>query len=136
MLAPPTTVSGGARHRDEMGSTSDSSATVTIATKLTPPTPPVPWVPRRRLFDLLERGCRSGATLVCAPAGSGKTALVASWLTSGAPPCPAAWLALDARDDNRRAFWRAVLDALRRADPADAALVALELPPRGRVDGL
>lgn len=119
-----------------MGRGSDSSSTATIATKLTPPTPPVPWLPRQRLFALLERGRRSGTTLVRAPAGSGKTALVASWLASGEPGCPVAWLSLDARDDSRRAFWRAVLDALARALPGDAALAALRLPPRGRVDDL
>ncbi|MDR9373094.1 AAA family ATPase, partial [Conexibacter sp. JD483] len=118
-----------------MASTGDSSATSTIATKLSPPSPPVPWVPRQRLFGLLERGCSSGTTLVCAPAGSGKTALVASWLRSSRGR-PIAWLSLDARDDSRRAFWRAVLDALARADPADTALGTLRLPPRGRVDGL
>ncbi len=119
-----------------MGSASDSSPTATIATKLSPPTAPVPWIPRQRLFDLLERGCRAGTTLVRAPAGSGKTALVASWLASGIPGRLAAWLSLDARDDSRRAFWRAVLDALVRADPADAVLGTLELPSRGRVDGI
>jgi MFS family permease len=36
-------------------------------------------VERRALFDLLDRGVQGPVTLVCAPAGSGKTMLVRSW---------------------------------------------------------
>ncbi|HST42388.1 MAG TPA: LuxR C-terminal-related transcriptional regulator [Conexibacter sp.] len=120
-----------------MAHATDSSSAHTIATKLSPPTPPVSLLPRRRLFTRLAHGTANGTTLVCAPAGSGKTALVASWLrSSAAVTWPVAWLSLDRRDDSRRVFWGGVLAALARADPGDAELAALRLPPRGRIDGL
>jgi len=105
--------------------------TATIATKLAPPCAPVRLVSRPRLHELLARGSAEGATLVCAPAGSGKTALVASWLERRAVAWPAAWLSLDRGDDDRRRFWAAVLDALARADPGDERLAALRVPPEG-----
>lgn len=120
-----------------MAHATDSSSAHTIATKLSPPSPPVSLLPRRRLFTRLAHGTANGTTLVCAPAGSGKTALVASWLRSSASVTwPVAWLSLDRRDDSRRVFWGGVLAALARADPDDAELVALRLPPRGRIDGV
>ncbi|ADB49952.1 LuxR C-terminal-related transcriptional regulator [Conexibacter woesei] len=106
----------------------------TIATKLAPPCPPVAPVRRERLFRALAHGSANGVTLVSAPAGAGKTALVASWLASGAVAWPVAWLALDGHDDERRRFWTGVLAALARADPSDAGLAQLAVPPRGRID--
>ena len=43
-------------------------------------------VQRPALFDLLDRGVLGPVTLVCAPAGSGKTMLVRSWIESRGPP--------------------------------------------------
>jgi LuxR family transcriptional regulator, maltose regulon positive regulatory protein len=55
-------------------------------------------VPRPRLAELLDRGTESKLVLVSAPAGFGKTTLVAEWLAAG-PAAPtersAAWLSLD-----------------------------------------
>ena len=53
-------------------------------------------VPRPRLHALLDRGAQ--VTLISAPAGSGKTMLVASWARSGGAPGPIAWVAVD-RDE-------------------------------------
>ncbi|HEC08757.1 MAG TPA: hypothetical protein ENI86_04195, partial [Acidimicrobiales bacterium] len=52
------------------------------ATKLEPPTLPARLVRRTRLDALLEEavGEHSRLVLVSAPAGSGKSTLVASWL--------------------------------------------------------
>lgn len=118
-----------------MGQTTRSvRPNATIATKLAPPCPPVAPVPRERLFRALAHGTANGVTLVSAPAGAGKTALVASWLAGGAVAWPVAWLALDGHDDERRRFWAGVLAALARADPSDAGLAELAVPPRGRID--
>lgn len=114
--------------------TQRAERTTTIATKLAPPCAPVRVVIRSRLHDLLARGSAHGATLVCAPAGSGKTALVASWLESGAVAWPAAWLSLDDGDDERHRFWAAVLEALARADPDDERLAALRVPADGAME--
>jgi LuxR family maltose regulon positive regulatory protein len=58
---------------------------------------PPAWVSRPRLTELLDRG--PDVTVVVAPAGAGKTALVAEWLGSRVPPAQGAWLTLDARDN-------------------------------------
>src|SRR3954454_16322620 len=65
-------------------------------------------------------------TLVCAPAGSGKTALVAH----NHPR--AAWITLEPTDDEPGRLWGGVLTALdlARAVPPDSALAALAPPVR------
>jgi LuxR family transcriptional regulator, maltose regulon positive regulatory protein len=88
---------------------------------------------RRRLLDRLDRGVERPLTMIAAPPGAGKTALVASWITSGRPPGPVAWLSLDAADGDRRRFWAAVLDALTRAG-VDVSLTTLPGRPQERVE--
>ena len=68
-------------------------------------------------------------TLVAAPAGAGKSALLSSWIAQDRAPGPVAWLSLDADDADRRRFWRAVLEALARAT-GDDAVAALAVSPR------
>ena len=51
-----------------------------LATKLYLPQPPPGFVARPRLLDLLDEGTVRGLMLVCAPAGFGKTALLADWI--------------------------------------------------------
>jgi LuxR family transcriptional regulator, maltose regulon positive regulatory protein len=116
--------------------TGSADRTATIATKLAPPCSPVRLVTRSRLHAALADGAAAGTTLVCAPAGSGKTALVSSWLASGEVEWPLAWLSLDRSDDDRRRFWSGVVAALARADPGDAGLAALRIPADGPIDGL
>jgi LuxR family maltose regulon positive regulatory protein len=67
-------------------------------------------------------------TLVCAPAGSGKTALVATEAQRAA--CRVAWVTLEPTDDEPGPFWDAVLTALDLAGavPADSPLAALAAP--------
>lgn len=84
-----------------------------LATKLhVPPTPPG-FVPRPRLADRLTAGVGGEFTLVCAPAGFGKTALLADW--SRRSPRPVAWPALDAGDNDPARFWGHAAAALGRA---------------------
>ena len=56
---------------------------VLLATKLNVPGPRPGFVPRPRLAQRLDEGADRGLVLVCAPAGSGKTALLADWARSG-----------------------------------------------------
>src|SRR6266516_1741119 len=63
--------------------------------------------------------------LVCAPAGSGKTALLAGWAPSGNRPV--AWLSLDAGDNDPVRFWRHTVAALDRARPGIGERVGLLL---------
>jgi LuxR family maltose regulon positive regulatory protein len=60
-------------------------------------------VVRPRLSQRLSRGAESALTLVSAPAGFGKTTLLADWLTAASGPS-AAWLSLDQRDNDPTVF--------------------------------
>ena len=83
---------------------------VLLATKLHVPGLRPGFVPRPRLADRLDEGLGRGLVLVCAPAGSGKTALLADWARRG--PRPVAWLSLDAGDNDPARFWRHAVAAL------------------------
>jgi len=83
---------------------------VLLATKLHVPGPRPGFVPRPRLADRLDEGLGRGLVLVCAPAGSGKTALLADWARCGRRPV--AWLSLDAGDNDPARFWRYAVAAL------------------------
>jgi LuxR family maltose regulon positive regulatory protein len=78
-------------------------------------------VPRPRLVDILDRGTSATLTLVSAPAGFGKSTLLAQWRdrhTHGDRPGPAAaWLSLDAGDNEPRRYWSYLVTALSRAAP-------------------
>ncbi len=52
---------------------------VLLATKLHVPGPQPGFVARPRLVEALDEGLARGLILVCAPAGFGKTALLADW---------------------------------------------------------
>ena len=76
-------------------------------------------VPRPHLTDRLERGTRSKLTLVSAPAGFGKSTLIAEWLdVAAADGSATAWLSLDAGDNHPVAFWTHVIAALRTVAPS------------------
>jgi LuxR family maltose regulon positive regulatory protein len=112
--------------------TAVSEQDVLLATKLHVPRPQPGFVPRGRLVEALGEGLARGRVLVCAPAGFGKTALLADWARSGGRPV--AWLGLDGGDSDPARFWRYVVAALDRARPGLAGRVG-PLPP-GSVEGL
>jgi LuxR family maltose regulon positive regulatory protein len=67
-------------------------------------------VARPRLRQRLDRGVESKLTLVSAPAGFGKTTLLAQWLgDADAEVRRAAWLSLDHSDNHPPSFWSYVL---------------------------
>ena len=100
-----------------------------LATKLSVPREPRGAVLRPRLLDRLDAGVQGPVTLVAAPAGAGKSALLSSWIAASRPPGPVAWLSLDTDDADRRRFWRGVLAALGAAT-GDDAVAALAVSPR------
>ena len=100
-----------------------------LATKFSVPRGPRAAVLRHRLLDRLDTGVQGPLTLVAAPAGAGKSALLSSWIAEGRPPGPVAWLSLDTDDADRRRFWRGVLAALAKAT-GDDAVAALAVSPR------
>ena len=112
-----------------------SGPDVLLATKLHLPRPPPGFVPRPRLVQALGEGLARGRVCVCAPAGFGKTALLAAWVRGS--QCPVAWLCLDAGDSDPARFWRYALAALDRARPGLAGRVGPLLgPPPRSFDGL
>jgi LuxR family transcriptional regulator, maltose regulon positive regulatory protein len=98
-----------------------------LATKLYMPGPRPGQVPRPRLLGRLDEGLARGLVLVCAPAGYGKTVLLADWTRRGGQPV--AWLSLDAADNDPARFWRHAVAALDRADPGIGERVAALLGP-------
>jgi hypothetical protein len=68
-------------------------------------------VRRRRLVEALEVG--QPLTLVCAPAGYGKSVLVECWVAAGGEVCTVARTALDEDAVEPRAFWASAVDSLR-----------------------
>jgi ATP/maltotriose-dependent transcriptional regulator MalT len=104
---------------------------VLLATKLHVPGPRPGFVARPRLAGALG----GGLALVCAPAGFGKTTLLANWLRSSGRPV--AWLSLDVGDNDPVRFWRHVVAALDRARPGIGERVApLLAPPPSVFEGL
>ncbi|HTK10582.1 MAG TPA: LuxR C-terminal-related transcriptional regulator [Ktedonobacteraceae bacterium] len=71
---------------------------------------------RERLLTLLDAGKQRSLTLLAAPAGSGKTTLVAQWIATHKEEerslfPPIAWVSLDKNDNDLVRFWRYVLTA-------------------------
>lgn len=108
-----------------------------IETKLLLPRPRQRSVPRPRLDELLRRGAQAALTLLAAPAGFGKTTLLASWLAQRDGRCPVAWVSLDERDTDPMVFWTHLLHAVDRAVPgaATSALAQLGSNP-ARMEGV
>ena len=92
-----------------------SERDVLLATKLNLPGLRPDLVPRPRLAQWLDEGRGRGLVLVCAPAGYGKTVLLAEWVRRGRRPV--AWLSLDAGDNDPARFWRHAVAALDRLRP-------------------
>ena len=83
---------------------------------------------RPRLLERLEAGAVGPATVVCAPAGYGKTTLVSEWVHQRQQP--AAWLSLDAGDNDTSRFWSYLIAALQtlREGMGELALALLQSP--------
>jgi LuxR family maltose regulon positive regulatory protein len=85
-----------------------------LATKLHIPRPRPGFLARPRLLERLTKGTAHELTLICAPAGFGKTSLLGDWALHSRQPV--AWLSLDGGDSDPARFWRyvaAALDGLR-----------------------
>jgi LuxR family maltose regulon positive regulatory protein len=89
-------------------------------------------VARPRLSERLSRGAESALTLVSAPAGFGKTTLLADWLAvAAAGGRSVAWLSLDQHDNDPALFWTYLVAALNTGAPGvGAGALALLQPPQ------
>ena len=86
-----------------------------LEAKLAIPSPPRGAVSRPGLVNRLRAGATFPVAALVAPAGYGKTALLAQWATRDARPF--AWLSLDERDDDPLVLLRHVAAALHRLEP-------------------
>ena len=93
-------------------------------------------VERPRLLERLGSSTLARLTLVSAPAGFGKSTLIAWWLTeaAGSGDRRVAWLSLEAADNDPPVFWTYLIAALRKAAPqvGDGSLPLLD-PSQPRV---
>lgn len=103
--------------------------------KLHAPSPRASWVDRPRLMDAMAVAIRSQVVLVAAPAGYGKTTVVAQALQAEGSP-GSAWVSLDAGDNDPARLWGHVAAALERAgcvlplvEPSRVLGRAVEAPP-------
>jgi LuxR family transcriptional regulator, maltose regulon positive regulatory protein len=118
MVEPPSTTPAAAT----------AASDALLATKLHIPRTRPGFVVRPQLTDRLTKGTAGAIVLVCAPAGFGKTALLADWARRD--PRPVAWLSLDDADNDPARFWRHVAAALDRVCPGVAGRVAALLQGR------
>ncbi len=89
---------------------------VPVETKLDPPGLRPGWVERPALVRSLA-DTTAKLILVDAPAGFGKTTLVAQWRASPAERRPFAWISLDRGDNDPARLWWYIAHALHRACP-------------------
>jgi LuxR family maltose regulon positive regulatory protein len=83
------------------------------------------------LIERLDQGIEGKLTLVSAPAGFGKTTLLAEWLGGAAAgERSPAWVSLDQGDNNPARFWSYIIAALRTECPevGPSALSVLRSP--------
>ena len=121
--------------REDAGGT-DAVLEAVVTTKLRPPPGRAGPVARPRLMARLEPAPGRRVTLLSAPAGFGKTTVLAEWLARRSPAGPAgagpavAWVTLDAGDDDPARFVTYLVAALRSAVPGSASgvLAALRSP--------
>jgi len=106
-----------------------------LNTKLRPPRLREGYTTRPRLLAQLDSGLVQGLILVSAPAGYGKTSLVADWLQQR-PALSTAWVSLDENDNDLDLFLRYLTTAVHNAFPQErpcantqTLLNALQLPP-------
>jgi LuxR family maltose regulon positive regulatory protein len=111
------------------GQEQPSSAAPLLKTKLYVPSPPAQRVARSRLVDGL-RGVETHAlTLISAPAGFGKTTLLAEWIAHTS--LSVAWLSLDQGDNEANRFLAYLAEALEGVHEGVATRVRQNLKSPG-----
>lgn len=102
-----------------------------ISSKLNRPRLTARHIPRPRLVDMLQRCSDQPLTLVCAPAGSGKSTVLSEWLV--ATDWPGAWVSLDDRENDLITFVNYLVAAVKTIFPTIAfetsSLVRAPVPP-------
>jgi LuxR family maltose regulon positive regulatory protein len=91
-------------------------STAVLVTKLFIPAPRHAVVSRPRLIEMLNKGLQSNLTVLCAPAGFGKSTLLGTWATS--IDRPMAWISLDTADSDPARFLTYLIAGLRTVAPS------------------
>jgi LuxR family maltose regulon positive regulatory protein len=106
----------------------EDAALPLIQSKLEAPVPR-PRIARRELLELCAGPPRK-LTLIRAPAGWGKSTLLADWHALESEMRPFAWVALDGGDNDPVRFWTYVIHALRTLDSSagEVSLPMLRAP--------
>jgi LuxR family maltose regulon positive regulatory protein len=86
-----------------------------LLTKLHRPRPHSRLVSRPHLVDRLQQGMERTLTLISAPAGFGKTTLLAQWIEES--KMPVSWLSLEPEDNDPVRFLTYLVVALQMQDP-------------------
>ncbi|MBN2003650.1 MAG: hypothetical protein JXA21_09865 [Anaerolineae bacterium] len=128
-----------------------------LKTKLFIPPVRAERVPRPRLLAQLNAGVQRKLILVAAPAGFGKTTLVAEWLADFGLPIldfraevdemtrkskiqnlKSCWLSLDTADNDPARFWTYLIAALQTACPdlGETALAMLQTPQPSPIEAI
>jgi LuxR family maltose regulon positive regulatory protein len=112
--------------------TTDPLLPALTRTKLYRPPLPADWVPRPQLLERLRQQRQRTLTLVSAPAGFGKSTLLAAWLER----CDwrSAWLSLDDGDNNLGSFLSYIVAAVQTLFPefgtdTEALFNTVSMPP-------
>jgi LuxR family transcriptional regulator, maltose regulon positive regulatory protein len=103
---------------------------VLLATKSAPPAIRAQLIERAGLIDILSAEPARKLTVLSAPAGWGKTTLLAQWVSGADDSHRRGWLSLDASDNDPARFWICAIAALRKASPGVASR-AFELARMG-----
>jgi LuxR family transcriptional regulator, maltose regulon positive regulatory protein len=88
-----------------------------VQTKLYPPKLRRSLVARPGLSGRLRRAAESRLTLISAPAGFGKTTLLAEWLAVTGAERSVAWLSLEESDSQPASYWTYLITALQAVVP-------------------
>jgi LuxR family maltose regulon positive regulatory protein len=113
----------------DMGSVGQDQA-VLLAAKSEPPAIRAQLIERAALIEILSAEPSRKLALLSAPAGWGKTTLLAQWVKGADDGRRRGWLSLDPSDNDPARFWGCAIAALNKASPGVTPR-ALELIKRG-----
>ena len=116
--------------------TADPRASHVVPTKLRAPPVKDGLLQRPDLLQRLRSGREGTLTLVSAPAGYGKTTLLAQWAAADADRTAFAWVSLDARDSDPARLWSHVISVLQEVHgrAGERSLRAIAAGPRAIVE--
>ena len=107
----------GSAGRSDNGAAEGAERAILLATKLHVPAVGGQLVHRGALLEALSAGRHRKLTLLSAPAGWGKTTLLAQWALGAGEDQRFGWLSLDRSDNDPVWFWMYVVAALQQVSP-------------------